>query len=179
MASLPRTSWRWDRKARCAIEIVAQGRMAHSAYPHLGESAIEKLLDALERVRQVSTADRSDAWAEHAEHRHHQGGRAPNVIPDHARRKSSSAWWTPAIARGRQSPKPCAGLAEAQRGAVHSGGASGIACRASRPPWSPTPPTFRPSTERGASRSCSARAAFTVAHTDEERIPKARNSGGN
>src|SRR5579864_1934492 len=34
-------------------EIVAQGKLAHSAYPELGESAIEKLLDALGRVRAI------------------------------------------------------------------------------------------------------------------------------
>ncbi len=36
-------------KGALRYEIIAQGRMAHSAYPELGESAIEKLLDALER----------------------------------------------------------------------------------------------------------------------------------
>src|ERR1700689_2883006 len=34
-------------------EIVAAGKMAHSAYPELGESAIEKLLDALEAIRRM------------------------------------------------------------------------------------------------------------------------------
>src|SRR5450631_2715025 len=34
-------------KGALRYEINAQGRMAHSAYPHLGESAIDKLLDAL------------------------------------------------------------------------------------------------------------------------------------
>ena len=32
-------------KGALRLEIIANGRMAHSAYPHLGESAIEKLLD--------------------------------------------------------------------------------------------------------------------------------------
>src|SRR5436190_3470313 len=40
-------------KGALRYELIAQGRMAHSAYPHLGESAIEKLLDALERVRRI------------------------------------------------------------------------------------------------------------------------------
>jgi len=40
-------------KGALRYEIVASGRMAHSAYPHLGESAIEKLLDALARVRKI------------------------------------------------------------------------------------------------------------------------------
>ena len=40
-------------KGSLRYEVIARGRMAHSAYPHLGESAIEKLLDALERVRRI------------------------------------------------------------------------------------------------------------------------------
>ena len=35
-------------KGALRLELVANGRMAHSAYPELGESAIEKLLDALQ-----------------------------------------------------------------------------------------------------------------------------------
>ena len=35
------------------MEVVATGKMAHSAYPELGESAIEKLLDALENIRKM------------------------------------------------------------------------------------------------------------------------------
>src|SRR6516162_5269546 len=38
-------------KGALRAEIVARGRMAHSAYPQLGESAIDKLLTALERLR--------------------------------------------------------------------------------------------------------------------------------
>ncbi|MBE7543858.1 MAG: peptidase dimerization domain-containing protein [Solibacteraceae bacterium] len=34
--------------------MIASGRMAHSAYPELGESAIDKLLDALARVRGIA-----------------------------------------------------------------------------------------------------------------------------
>src|SRR5690349_16142684 len=40
-------------KGALRIEVTARGRMAHSAYPELGESAIEKLLDALERLRRM------------------------------------------------------------------------------------------------------------------------------
>src|SRR6202020_3417345 len=40
-------------KGALRLELVASGRMAHSAYPELGESAIEKLLDALEQARRV------------------------------------------------------------------------------------------------------------------------------
>ena len=38
-------------KGALRVEIIAQGRMAHSAYPELGESAIDKLLAALQRLR--------------------------------------------------------------------------------------------------------------------------------
>src|SRR5215469_16515988 len=40
-------------KGALRVEIVARGRMAHSAYPELGESAIEKLLEALARLRSM------------------------------------------------------------------------------------------------------------------------------
>src|ERR1041385_3991552 len=72
-------------KGALRYEIVAQGRMAHSAYPHLGESAIEKLLDALERVRRIPMPSDSILGASTLNIGTIQGGRAPNVIPDHAR----------------------------------------------------------------------------------------------
>src|SRR5579863_3380050 len=40
-------------KGTLRVELVAQGKMAHSAYPELGDSAIEKLLDALTAVRKL------------------------------------------------------------------------------------------------------------------------------
>ena len=35
------------------MKLVAHGRLAHSAYPELGESAIETLLDVLQSVRAI------------------------------------------------------------------------------------------------------------------------------
>ena len=40
-------------KGALRYEIAARGRMAHSAYPELGESAIDKLLDALQVIRAI------------------------------------------------------------------------------------------------------------------------------
>src|SRR5271165_6460841 len=40
-------------KGTLRVEVVATGKMAHSAYPELGESAIDKMLDALESVRKL------------------------------------------------------------------------------------------------------------------------------
>jgi acetylornithine deacetylase len=71
-------------KGALRYEIAACGRLAHSAYPELGESAIEKLLDALERVRRIRLPH--DPLLGHSTLNIGiiQGGQAPNVIPDHA-----------------------------------------------------------------------------------------------
>jgi acetylornithine deacetylase len=71
-------------KGALRYEIVAQGRMAHSAYPELGESAIEKLLDALQKIRRVPLPTDSILGKSTLNVGTIQGGRAPNVIPDHA-----------------------------------------------------------------------------------------------
>jgi acetylornithine deacetylase len=71
-------------KGTLRVEIVAEGKMAHSAYPHLGESAIEKLLDALERVRNIPLPTNPKAGPCTMNIGLIDGGRAPNVIPDHA-----------------------------------------------------------------------------------------------
>jgi len=66
------------------VEVVAKGKMAHSAYPELGESAIEKVLDALERVREIKLPDNPKAGPCTMNIGLIEGGRAPNVIPDYA-----------------------------------------------------------------------------------------------
>ncbi len=66
-------------------EIVAHGRMAHSAYPELGESAIEKLLDALARIRAIQLPVDEVLGPSTLNIGTISGGRAPNVIPDEAR----------------------------------------------------------------------------------------------
>jgi acetylornithine deacetylase len=59
--------------------------MAHSAYPHLGESAIEKLLDALNRVRALPLPVNPEVGPTTMNIGIIEGGRAPNVIPDFAK----------------------------------------------------------------------------------------------
>jgi len=71
-------------KGTLRVEVVATGRMAHSAYPELGESAIEKLLDALENVRKIKLPVHPKAGPSTMNIGLIEGGRAPNVIPDHA-----------------------------------------------------------------------------------------------
>ena len=71
-------------KGALRFELHASGRMAHSAYPELGESAIEKLLDALERVRRMPLPTDKILGASTLNIGTISGGRAPNVIPDKA-----------------------------------------------------------------------------------------------
>src|SRR5438105_4633149 len=72
-------------KGSLRVELVARGKMAHSAYPELGESAIEKLLAALERVRKIPLPQNPEVGPCTVNIGIIEGGRAPNVIPDHAR----------------------------------------------------------------------------------------------
>jgi acetylornithine deacetylase len=71
-------------KGTLRVELVARGKMAHSAYPELGESAIEKLLDALEKVRRIKLPANPKAGPCTMNIGLIEGGRAPNVIPDYA-----------------------------------------------------------------------------------------------
>jgi acetylornithine deacetylase len=58
----------------------AQGRAAHSAYPHMGESAIEKLLDVLNDVRAMELPGEETLGATTLNLGLISGGVAPNVI---------------------------------------------------------------------------------------------------
>jgi acetylornithine deacetylase len=68
---------------RC--EILTTGKMAHSAYPELGESAIEKLLDVLESVRRMPLPADQVLGPTTLNIGTISGGRAPNIIPDTAK----------------------------------------------------------------------------------------------
>jgi acetylornithine deacetylase len=71
-------------KGALRYELVARGRMAHSAYPELGESAIDKLLDALAAIRKIELPADDVLGRSTLNIGTIQGGRAPNVIPDEA-----------------------------------------------------------------------------------------------
>jgi acetylornithine deacetylase len=72
-------------KGALRVQLTAEGRMAHSAYPELGESAIDKLIDALARLRAMELPFTEDIGPSTLNIGTLEGGRAPNVIPDHAR----------------------------------------------------------------------------------------------
>jgi acetylornithine deacetylase len=69
-------------KGALRYEIVDHGRMAHSAYPELGSSAIDKLLDALDRVRRLQLPVNAVLGPSTLNIGTLSGGRAPNVVPD-------------------------------------------------------------------------------------------------
>ena len=71
-------------KGALRFEIKATGRMAHSAYPELGESAIDKLLAALRRISLVQLPYDKILGRSTLNIGTIRGGRAPNVIPDAA-----------------------------------------------------------------------------------------------
>lgn len=68
-------------KGSLRVRLVAHGRAAHSAYPEQGESAIEKLLDALAAVRSVAWPHDEFFGATTCNIGTITGGAAPNVIP--------------------------------------------------------------------------------------------------
>ncbi len=72
-------------KGALRVEVIAEGKMAHSAYPELGDSAIDKLLTALERLRAMELPVNPEIGPSTLNIGVIEGGRAPNVIPDAAR----------------------------------------------------------------------------------------------
>jgi acetylornithine deacetylase len=71
-------------KGTLRVEVTASGRMAHSAYPELGESAIDKLIPALTRLRAMPLPSDLEIGPCTLNIGLIEGGRAPNVIPDYA-----------------------------------------------------------------------------------------------
>jgi len=67
------------------VELVARGKMAHSAYPELGESAIDKLVEALHRLHAMKLPEDAEVGPCTKNVGSIQGGRAPNVISDFAK----------------------------------------------------------------------------------------------
>jgi acetylornithine deacetylase len=159
-------------KGALRFEITARGRMAHSAYPHLGESAIEKLLDALERIRRIKLAHDDTLGASTLNFGTIQGGRAPNVIPDFAQAEIFLRLVDSGDAFRKDVAEAVAGFAEAREvlciPAVHLGSLPGfetsvVSYTTDIPAFAGTwgkPFLFGPG-------------SIHFAHTDAERIPKA------
>lgn len=72
-------------KGSLRAEILAHGKAAHSAYPHMGESAILKLLDILAEVRRMDLPSDPVMGRTTCNIGILEGGTKPNIIPDRAR----------------------------------------------------------------------------------------------
>jgi acetylornithine deacetylase len=101
-------------KGSLRVLLTARGRMAHSAYPELGESAIEKLLAALERVRAIALPHNPEIGPCTLNIGIIDGGRAANVIPDLARAELFYRLVGPSEALRAQITQQVEGLAEAE-----------------------------------------------------------------
>ncbi len=66
------------------FEITAHGKLAHSAYPELGHSAIHSLLDVLRAIRLIPLPEDPLLGPCTLNIGTIAGGRAPNVVADHA-----------------------------------------------------------------------------------------------
>ena len=69
-------------KGALRYEITATGKMAHSAYPELGDSAIDKLLDVLQDIRAIKLPVDPLLGPGTLNIGTISGGRAPNVVAD-------------------------------------------------------------------------------------------------
>jgi len=72
-------------KGALRYELIARGKLAHSAYPELGHSAIHTLLDVLQEIRQLPLPEDSLLGPSTLNVGTISGGRAPNVVADEAR----------------------------------------------------------------------------------------------
>jgi acetylornithine deacetylase len=71
-------------KGALRYEITARGKLAHSAYPELGHSAIHTLLDVLQDIRQIPLPEDGLLGRSTLNIGTIEGGRAPNVVADEA-----------------------------------------------------------------------------------------------
>jgi len=158
-------------KGALRYEIVATGRMAHSAYPHLGESAIDKLLDALDRLRKIALPVDPVLGNSTLNIGTIHGGRAPNVIPDHAQAEIFFRLVDDGDATRKAVATAVEGLAEAREAlftpAVHLGTLDGFETTVVS--YTTDIPGFD-----GAwgQPFLLGPGSIHFAHTDEERIPK-------
>ena len=99
-------------KGTLRVNVIAEGRMAHSAYPELGESAIDKLLEALRRLRAMKLPSVDGIGPCTLNIGVIEGGRAPNVIPDKARAQLLYRLIGPTDELRREIEQAVAGLAK-------------------------------------------------------------------
>jgi acetylornithine deacetylase len=99
-------------KGALRAELAAYGKMAHSAYPELGESAIDKLIQALTKLRAMKLPENPEVGPCTLNIGLIEGGRAPNVIPDRATALLLYRLVGPSTELRHQIKETVAGLAE-------------------------------------------------------------------
>lgn len=145
--------------------------MAHSAYPELGESAIEKLLDALGRIREIELPEDRVLGASTLNIGTITGGRAPNVIPDHAMAEIFIRLVDDGDSTRRAMEEAVKGLAEAREilciPALHLGSLEGFETTVVS--YTTDIPAFG---DAWGQPFLLGPGSIHFAHTDEERVPK-------
>jgi acetylornithine deacetylase len=101
-------------KGALRAAIRAHGTMAHSAYPELGESAIHKLIAALERLLALELPVAADVGPSTLNIGVIEGGHAPNVIADRAEAQVLVRLVGPSEETKRAIEQAVAGLAEVE-----------------------------------------------------------------
>ena len=71
-------------KGALRVSLKTTGKMAHSAYPELGDSAVHKMVEVLDRLLKLKLPVDEFAGDTTLNIGQIQGGHAPNVIADHA-----------------------------------------------------------------------------------------------
>ena len=66
------------------MRLISKGKTAHSAYPDLGDSAVDKLLNALDFLRQVDLSENSDSGKSTINIGRIEGGLSANMVPGSA-----------------------------------------------------------------------------------------------
>ncbi|MCH8871591.1 peptidase dimerization domain-containing protein, partial [candidate division KSB1 bacterium] len=66
------------------LQLSTKGKAAHSSFPEMGESAIEKLLNALQNIREIDFGEDEILGKSTLNIGTIEGGTAFNVVPDKA-----------------------------------------------------------------------------------------------
>jgi acetylornithine deacetylase len=96
------------------VEVKAHGTMAHSAYPELGDSAVHKLVQVLERLRTLALPSVEGVGPSTLNIGVIEGGRAPNVIADAATAQVLIRLVGPSEETRKAVQQAAAGLAEVE-----------------------------------------------------------------
>jgi len=117
-------------KGALRYELIARGKLAHSAYPELGHSAIHTLLEVLQEIRAIALPSDAILGQSTLNVGTISGGRAPNVIADEARAEIMFRTVGDPLAIRQEVQRLSAGRAEAREmhysAAVHLQAVEGV-----------------------------------------------------